>query len=82
MGNLDEHTPQLGAEIRAVVERQLQQPDLAAVNQTLDRLMEQGHEREQAIDAIGAVLLEEMQEMMEAQEAFDRDRYVERLRGL
>jgi len=77
----DQHT-QLGAEIRVVVERQLQQPDLEEVNEAVDRLMEQGHSREQAIDAVGAVLLEEMQEMMAETESFDRARYLTRLRNL
>lgn len=80
--NPRDQNPQLGAEIRAVVERQLQQPDLEEVNETVDRLIEQGHSREQAIDAVGAVLLEEMQEMMTETESFDRTRYLTRLRNL
>lgn len=76
------HNPQLGEEIHEVVERQLQQPDLEEVNRAVDRLMEQGHTREKAIDTIGAILLEEIQEMMTKKEPFDRDRYVDRLRGL
>jgi hypothetical protein len=80
--NPRDQNPQLGAEIRAVVERQLQQPDLEEVNEAVDRLTEQGHSREQAIDAVGAVLLEEMQEMMTETESFDRTRYLTRLRNL
>jgi hypothetical protein len=73
---------QLGTEIRVVVERQLQQPDLEEVNEAVDRLIEQGYSREQAIDAVGSVLLEEMQEMMTETEPFDRTRYLTRLRNL
>lgn len=80
--NPRDQNPQLGAEIRAVVERQLQQPDLEEVNEAVDRLIEQGHSREQAIDAVGSVLLEEMQEMMTETESFDRTRYLTRLRNL
>jgi len=78
----NEQNSQLGDEIRAVVERQLQQPDLEEVNRTVDRLIEEGHSREKAIDTVGAVLLEEMHEMMTETEPFDRERYVERLREL
>jgi hypothetical protein len=80
--NPRDQNPQLGAEIRAVVERQLQQPDLEEVNEAVDRLIEQGYSREQAIDAVGSVLLEEMQEMMTETESFDRTRYLTRLRNL
>lgn len=73
---------QLGDEIRTVVERQLQQSDLQEVNNAVDRLMEQGHSREKAIDTVGAILLEEMHEMMTENETFDRERYVSRLNKL
>lgn len=80
--NHGEQNPQLGEEIRTVVERQLNQPGLDEVNQALERLMDQGHTREKAIDTIGAVLLEEINEMMNEKETFDRGRYVKRLREL
>lgn len=80
--NPDDQTPQVGDEIRAVVERQLQQPDLEEVNNAVERLVEQGYSREKAVDTVGAVLLEEMQEMMTEAEPFDRERYCERLRNL
>lgn len=73
---------ELDDEIRTVVERQLQGSELHAPNQALERLMERGHTREEAIDAIGTVLLEEIYEMMSETEPFDRERYVERLREL
>ena len=65
-----------------MVERQLRSSELEAPNQALERLMDRGHTREQAIDTIGAVLLEEMHEMMTETEPFDRERYVERLQEL
>jgi hypothetical protein len=77
-----ETNDQLGDEIRAVVERQLQQSELAEVNHAVDRLMEQGHSREKAIDMVGTILLEEIHEMMAETEMFDRERYVGRLEGL
>lgn len=82
MRNSNDQNPQLGEEIRTVVERQLQQPELEEVNRTVERLMERGNDRENAIDTIGAVLLEEMHNMMTEKEPFDRERYVERLREL
>lgn len=77
-----ETNEQLGDEIRAVVERQLQQSDLEEVNQAVDHVMEQGHSREKAIDTVGAILLEEIHEMMTESERFDRERYVDRLEDL
>lgn len=77
-----ETNEQLGDEIRAVVERQLQQSDLQEVNSAVDRLMEQGHSREKAIDTVGAILLEEIHEMMTENEMFDRERYIDRLEDL
>lgn len=82
MRDPSDQNPQIGDEIRTVVERQLQQPDLEEVNRTVERLMDEGYSREAAIDAIGAVLLEEMSEMMTASEPFDRDRYIDRLQEL
>lgn len=80
--NPRDQNPQLGDEIRTVVERQLQQPDLKEVNRAVDRLMEQGHSKEKAIDTVGSVLLEEIHEMLTETEPFDRERYVERLQEL
>lgn len=77
-----ETNQQLGDEIRAVVERQLQQSDLQEVNSAVDRLMEQGHSRQKAIDTVGAILLEEIHEMMTENEMFDRERYIDRLEDL
>lgn len=77
-----ETNDQLGEEIRAVVERQLQQSNLEEVNNAVERLMEQGHSREKAIDTVGAILLEEMHEMLTENQMFDRERYVARLQEL
>ena len=77
-----ETNEQLGDEIRAVVERQLQQSDLQEVNSAVDRLIEQGQSREKAIDTMGAILLEEIHEMMTGNEMFDRERYIDRLEDL
>lgn len=79
---MDDTSEQLGDEIRTVVERQLQQANLQEVNNAVDRLINQGHSREKAIEIVGTVLLEEMQEMMAGAEPFDRDRYVKRLQEL
>lgn len=80
--NPADQNPHQEDEIRTVVERQLQQPDLEEVNRAVDRLMEHGHSREQAIDTVGTILLEEMHEMLTENERFDSERYAERLRNL
>jgi hypothetical protein len=82
MHDVNEQNPQLGDEIRAVVERQLRDSELDEPNRALERLMERGHSREKAIDTIGSVLLEEIYEMLTEEEMFDQDRYTERLREL
>ncbi|MXV60970.1 hypothetical protein GS429_02615 [Natronorubrum sp. JWXQ-INN-674] len=82
MRDRNDQNPRLGDEIRTVVERQLQQPDLEEVNHAVDRLMDEGNSREEAVDTVGAVLLEEMSEMMSEKDPFDRERYIERLQGL
>ena len=73
---------QLGDQIRSVIERQLQQSDLEEVNHAVDRLLEQGHSREKAIDTVGAILLEEIHEMTSEKEMFNRERYVDRLEDI
>lgn len=82
MRDLNDQNPRLGDEIRTVVKRQLQQPDLEEVNHAVDRLIEEENSREKAIDTVGAVLLEEMSAMMTEKEPFDRERYIERLQEL
>lgn len=82
MQDSHEQNPQLGDEIHTVVKRQLRDPELDEPNRALERLMEQGHSGDKAIDTIGAVLLEEIHEMLTAEEMFDQDRYTERLREL
>lgn len=82
MRDLNDQNPRLGNEIQTTIERQLQQSDLEEVNHTVDRLIEEGNSREKAIDTVGAVLLEEMSEMMTEKEPFDRDRYIARLQEL
>lgn len=82
MRDATDQNPQLGEEIRMVVEQQLAQPGFEAPNRAVERLMERGHTRAEAIDTIGAILLDEMREMMSEQEPFDRARYVERLEEL
>ena len=72
----------LADELRTVVERQLQQPDLEEVNHTVDRITEYGFSRAEAIDAVRGALLAERNEMSMEGEPFDRERYVDRLEEL
>ena len=72
----------LADELREVVERQLQQPDLEELNHTVDRIMEYGFSRAEAIDVVRGILAAELNEMMTEEEPFDRERYVDRLEEL
>ena len=81
-GVMREPDERLADELRNVVERQLQQPDLEEVNHTVDRITEYGFSRAEAIDTVRGALLAELNEMRMEGEPFDRERYVDRLEEL
>ena len=56
------------AAIHAVVENQIALGDEIPVRATLDRLMEEGLDRHEAIHAIGLVLAEHMYDLLQARE--------------
>ena len=68
--------------VHVVVETQLSGGKPPEVGATLQRLMEQGLERHQAIHAVGQVAAEEVVACLSRGERYDEDRYVSRLRAL
>ncbi|MCX6355381.1 MAG: DUF1841 family protein [Candidatus Aureabacteria bacterium] len=74
--------PFLHVHIHLGVENQLRTNDPPEVREVAAALEKGGHSRHDALHAIGAVLLDEMYDMMHGERSFDRDRYVGRVRGL
>lgn len=64
------------------VETQIRENDPPEAGETLQRLMQEGQARDEAIRLIACVLMDEMFHIMEQQRAFDRDRYVSGLSRL
>src|SRR5206468_196543 len=62
-------------EILEVIERQLETGDPPETRQTLDRLLASGYPRQQAVQLIGAALVEEIWWMMREHRPFDREHF-------
>lgn len=65
-----------------IVERQLLQNDPPETAETLERLIGEGHTREQALELIAVVVGTELYDMFKEKMPFDRDRFVSRLSDL
>lgn len=65
-----------------IVENQLRDNNPPETKETLERLMETGETRENAIRYIASVLSVEIFEMQKHQEAFDLKRYIKNLNAL
>jgi len=65
-----------------VVENQLRNLDPPATKETLDRLISQGVEEEEARRLIGCVVASEIFDILKHKQPFDQDRYVIALRKL
>ena len=74
--------PFLHVHIHLSVENQLRINDPPEVREVTAALEKRRYSRHEAIHAIGAVLLDEMYDMMHSKRSFDRDRYVSGVRGL
>lgn len=69
----------LKSHILETVDNQIKLNEPKCTRSTLNRLKELGYSEEKAREFIGAVLLEEMYNMMKIQEPFDEERYAEKL---
>jgi hypothetical protein len=65
-----------------VVENQLRNLDPPATKETLDRLISQGVEEEEARRLIGCIVASEIFDILKHKQPFDQDRYVMALRKL
>ncbi len=68
--------PYLKEEILEVVENQLRDGDPPETRQTLERLLAAGYSRQQAVEMIGSVVVEEIWVVLHDKKPFDRERFV------
>jgi len=74
--------PVLDDLIREVIENQLEQGYPVETRETLERLIKAGYTREQAVDKIAAVAVNEIHDILKSLQPFDLERYVGRLSEL
>jgi hypothetical protein len=77
-----EYNPRLRAAILQVVENQLRDNNPPETRQTLDRLVKEGHSREEAKSLIESVVAAETFYVLKNQESFNHKRFVEALNKL
>ena len=65
-----------------VVENQIRQLNPPATKETFDRLIREGHDRDEARRLIGCVVASEIFDILKNMEPYDEDRYVAALRKL
>ena len=68
--------PYLKEEILEVVENQLRDGDPPETRQTLERLLAAGYSRQQAVEMIGSVVVDEIWVVLHDKKPFDRERFV------
>ena len=72
----------LRAALFEVIENQLRSNDPPETRETLDRLMRDGHTREEAMKLIGCALVGEVFGILKTQAPYDHARYVANLKRL
>lgn len=79
---MKKHSQVLKKAILEVVDNQLAANDPPETKQTLERLISEGYSESEAKEFIGAVVVSEVFEVLQAQEVFDEKRYVAALNKL
>jgi hypothetical protein len=74
--------PELKAAIMEVLDNQLRDHDPPETRATLERLLAEGTDREQARRLIGCVIAAEIFDVMKSNQPFDRERFITRLQRL
>lgn len=77
-----DHNPRLHQAVMEVIENQLRANDPPETRQTLQRLMGEGHSRQEAMNLIGTVVAVEVFNVMKHGEMFNLERFVTGLKGL
>ena len=78
----DDRFDRVAGSLREVVENQLRANEPPEVAATLARLLATGHERDEAVALIGAVLMIELNEIMRSERDFDAISYARNLASL
>ena len=76
------YSPQLHEAVHEIVENQIRDGKPIETKVTLNRLMTLGYDRHEAIHKIGAIVLEEIFNIMKNQKKFDEKKYVNKLKKL
>lgn len=79
---IDGVNPFLHVTMHQVVENQIADNDPTQTAETLEALLNAGFDRHDAIHAIGAIVTEEIYEVLKSRREYDRDAYVAALREL
>jgi hypothetical protein len=75
-------SPVLHEQIHDIVEKQIEENNPKETRKTLDRLINSGYDRHDAIHMIGTVVVEEIYQTMKFNETFNGDRFVKNLQKL
>lgn len=78
----EQQSEEARAAIMKAVETQLADGDPPETAETLERLLAEGHSRDDAVRLIACVLADEMFRIMQQEQEYDRDRYVGLLQRL
>ncbi len=76
------YNPRLKAIILEIVENQLSDNNPQETQQTLERLMNAGHSRQEAIELIGSVVVTEIWNALKLNKPYDQRRYAAGLNKL
>jgi hypothetical protein len=79
---MEEHNQIAKEAILEVVDNQLSANDPPETKQTLERLISEGYSENEAKEFIGTVVVSEAFEVLQAQETFDKKRFVAALNKL
>lgn len=72
----------LRATLFEVIDNQIRANDPPETRQTLDRLMKEGHTREESLKLIGCALVNEICDVMKSEAPFNTARYISNLKRL
>lgn len=79
---MPKYNPRLKAIILEIVENQLSDNNPPETGQTLERLMNAGHSRQEAVELIGSVVVKEIWNALKLNKPYDQRRYVAGLNKL
>lgn len=77
-----EFNPILHEQIHEIVERQIRENEPKETKETLDRLMRLGYSRHEAVHKIGAVVVEDIFDVLSSKEKFNKKRFINKLQRL